>query len=93
MTRSLQDHSNAVAVRWFRNTAEPSGELSVGDIVCVGEVPLAVGRIGWTPVHGGLTEVRTCEHGTNPLPEPPPSGDSLPDPAVSTAKEHRDECP
>jgi len=45
----------------------PSGELSVGDIVCVGEVPLAVGRIGWTPVHGGLTEVRTSEHGTHPL--------------------------
>jgi hypothetical protein len=93
MTRSLQEHPNATPGWWFRNTAELSGELSVGDIVCVGEVPLAVGRIGWAPVHGGLTEVRTREHGTNPLPEPPPSGDSLPDPAVSTAKEHRDECP
>ena len=28
--------------------------LSVGDIVSVGEVPLAVGRAGWTPVRGGL---------------------------------------
>jgi hypothetical protein len=82
-----------VATRRLRNTAEPSRELSVGDVVAVGEVPLAVGRIGWTPVHGGLTEVRTREHGTNPLSEPPPSGDSLPDPAVSTAKEHGDECP
>ncbi len=35
----------------FRNTAEPSGELSVGDIVSVGEVPLAVARVGWTLVH------------------------------------------
>jgi hypothetical protein len=42
--------------------------LSVGDIVSVGEAALAVDRIGWTPVHGGLTEVRTCEHGTSPLP-------------------------
>ena len=44
MTRSLQDHPNAVAGRWFRNTAELSGELSVGDVVVIGEVALAVGR-------------------------------------------------
>jgi hypothetical protein len=51
-----------------RNTPEPSGELSVGDVVAVGEVPLAVARAGWTPVRGGLDEVRTDEHGTHPLP-------------------------
>jgi hypothetical protein len=74
-----------------RNTAEPSGELSVGDIVCVGEVPLAVGRTGWIPVRGGLTEVRTREHGTNPLPGPgrPPGGGTGAGqvPAVSACEE------
>jgi hypothetical protein len=57
--------------------------ISVGDIVCAGEVALAVDRIGWTPVHGGLTEVRTCEHGTSPLPASPPGSG----PAPQTAKE------
>ena len=33
-----------------------------------GEVRLAVAKIGWTPVPGPLTEVRTSEHGTRPLP-------------------------
>ena len=42
--------------------------LSVGDVVAVGEVPLAVGRVGWTLVRGGLAEVRIDEHGTHPLP-------------------------
>jgi len=42
--------------------------LSKGDVVVVGEVALAVAGIGWTPVRGGLTEVRTSEHGTRPLP-------------------------
>ena len=41
--------------------------LSVGDIV-VGEVPLAVGRFGWSLGRGGLNETRTDEHGTRPLP-------------------------
>ena len=57
----------------FGNTAEPSRELSVGDVVAVaadGEVRLAVAKIGWTPVPGPLTEVRTSEHGTRPLPLP-----------------------
>ena len=45
-----------------------TAELSVGDIVAVGEVPLAVGRAGWTPVRGGLNQARTGEHGTRPLP-------------------------
>jgi len=67
MTRSLQDHPNAVAGRRCRNTAEPSGELSVGDVVAVGEAGLAVARAGWTPVRGGLNEVRASEHGTRPL--------------------------
>jgi hypothetical protein len=53
-----------------RTTAELSGELSAGDVVAVGGVLLAVGRpAGWVLVSGGLTEVRTCEHGTRPLPE------------------------
>ena len=55
------------------NTAEPSGELSVGDLVAVGEVPLAVARLGWTPVSGGLNEARTDEHGTHPLPAAGPA--------------------
>jgi hypothetical protein len=50
------------------NTAEPSGELSVGDVVAVGEAGLAVARAGWTLVRGGPNEVRTDEHGTHPLP-------------------------
>ena len=47
--------------------------LSVGDVVAVaadGEVRLAVAKVGWTPVPGPLTEVRTSEHGTRPLPLP-----------------------
>jgi hypothetical protein len=76
-----------------RNTAELSGELSVGDVVAVGEVPLAVGRIGWTLVRGGLNEVRTDEHGTRPLPAPAAPGEPPPDSTASTAKEYRDECP
>jgi hypothetical protein len=38
--------------------------------VVIGEVALAVASVGWTPVSGGLTEVRTSEHGTRPLPLP-----------------------
>jgi hypothetical protein len=68
MTRSLQGYPNAAAGRWFHNTAELSGELSVGDVVAVGEAGLAVGRAGWTLVPGGLNEVRVSEHGTRPLP-------------------------
>ena len=44
--------------------------LSVGDVVAVGEVPLAVGSAGWTLVRGGLNEVRADEHGTRPCPAP-----------------------
>ena len=42
--------------------------LSKGDVVAVGEAGLAVASAGWTPVRGGLNEVRTSEHGTRPLP-------------------------
>ncbi len=59
------------------NTAEPSRELSVGDIVAVGEAGLAVGRVGWTLVPGGLNEVHTSKHGTRPLP-PPTLGGATP---------------
>lgn len=52
--------------------------LSVGDVVAVGEVPLAVGRADWSPVLGGLVEVRTDEHGTHPLPSPVPGGGAAP---------------
>jgi hypothetical protein len=51
---------------------------SVGDVVAVGEAGLAVGRVGWIPVGGGLNEVRTSEHGTHPLPassRPPDTAD------------------
>ena len=45
--------------------------LSAGDVVCVGGVALAVARpTGWEPASGPLTEVRTREHGTSPLPLP-----------------------
>jgi hypothetical protein len=50
------------------STAEISGELPVGDVMAVGEAGLAVGRVGWTPVRGGVIEVCADEHGTHPLP-------------------------
>lgn len=46
--------------------------LSKGDVVAAGDIALAVAGVGWTPVRGGLTEVRTDEHGTHPLPPAPP---------------------
>jgi hypothetical protein len=48
--------------------------LSVGDVVAVGDVGLAVGRVGWALVRGGLNEVRTSEPGTRPLPAPARGG-------------------
>jgi hypothetical protein len=57
--------------------------LSKGDVVAAGEIPLAVASAGWTPVRGVLNEVRTSEHGTRPLPVPPPvrpdPGETLPE--------------
>jgi|GEM_PF-3155975 len=64
-------------------TAEPFRELPEREVVVIGEVALAVASVGWTPVSGGLTEVRTSEHGTRPLPASP-SGSG---PAPETAKE------
>ena len=61
--------------------------LSVGDVVAVGEVPLAVGRAGWTLVRGGLNEVRAGEHGTHPL----PGGIRLPDTGDRAANPRSDE--
>jgi hypothetical protein len=58
--------------------------------VVVGEVPLAVGRFGWSLVRGGLNETRTGEHGTRPLPAPAAPGQP---PSDFPAKEHRDERP
>jgi hypothetical protein len=58
-------HGQSLARRYYQRELR---SLSVGDIVAVGEVGLAVDRFGWTLVHGGLTEVRIHEHGTHPLP-------------------------
>jgi hypothetical protein len=45
--------------------------LAAGDVVAAGGTLLAAGRpAGWEPVTGPLTEVRTREHATNPLPLP-----------------------
>lgn len=56
----------AVSRRYYKRRLR---SLSVGDVVAVGEVALAVGRpAGWQPVRGGLNEVRIDEHGTHPLP-------------------------
>jgi hypothetical protein len=90
MTRSMQDHPNAFAGRRCRNTAEPSGELSVGDVVAVGEAGLAVGRVGWTVVPGGLNDVRTSEHGTRPLPASAPDGATQGDPGPVTPRKEPD---
>lgn len=67
MTRNPARVQEPTAARQVRNTAEPSGELSKGDVVAVGEAGLAVARAGWSPVRGGLNEVRTSEYGTCPL--------------------------
>ena len=93
MTRSLQDQPDASAGGRLRNTAELSGELSVGDIVAVGDVLLAVARAGWERVTGPLAEASTHEHGTRPLPEPPRPASPYPTLPLPAAKENRDECP
>jgi hypothetical protein len=63
------DDEAAGLARQYRARALRS--LSVGDVVAAGDVLLAVGRpAGWVPVSGPLTEVRTREHGTHPLPDP-----------------------
>jgi hypothetical protein len=67
MARSLQDQRIAAAGRRLRNTAELSGEVSVGDVVVVGEAALAVARAGWLPLPGPFTPVRHAEPGTRPF--------------------------
>lgn len=63
--------------------------LSVGDLVGTGGTVLAVGRpAGWEPVTGPLTEVRTREHGTSPLPESAP-GPTQPDPGETLPEGNR----
>jgi hypothetical protein len=42
--------------------------VQVADLVVAGEAALIVGRAGWAPLRGGITEVRLDEHGTHPLP-------------------------
>jgi hypothetical protein len=65
--------------------------LSVGDVVVIGEVALAVSRpAGWEPVSGSVNKVRTCEHCTRPLPVSAAPGEPVPG---SPAKEYRDDCP
>jgi hypothetical protein len=49
------------------NTAEPPGELSVGDMVVVGETALTVCPAGFAPLRGTFTPVRVREHGTHPI--------------------------
>ena len=68
MTKTPQECKESAAARRLRNTAEPSRELSKGDVVAVGEIALAVASFGWTPVRSGLNEVRADEHGTHPRP-------------------------
>jgi hypothetical protein len=60
-------HGEELSRRYYHRELR---SLSVGDLVAVGEVPLAVAKAGWTPVTGPLSEVRTREHGTSPLPLP-----------------------
>ena len=61
--------------------------LSKGDVVAVGEIALAVASLGWTPVRGGLNEVRTREHGTRPLPAPSPAATAPRGPQPGTPPE------
>jgi hypothetical protein len=49
------------------NTAEPPGELSVGDMVVVGETALTVASAGFGSLRGTFTPVRVHEHGTHPI--------------------------
>ncbi len=57
-----------LACAYYQRRLRP---LAAGDVVAAGDVLLAVARpVGWEPVTGPLTEVRTREHGTHPLPDP-----------------------
>jgi hypothetical protein len=67
MTRAPQDPPEPVAGRWLCNAAEPSGEVSVGDLVVVGEAALIAARAGFVPLPGSFTPVHVPEHGTHPI--------------------------
>ena len=63
------------------NAAEPSGELSRGDMVVAGEAPLMVERFGFTPLRGALTPRPSTDDapipwrpGTRPQPSGPRPG-------------------
>lgn len=90
MIRSPVRPHRPVVARQLRNMAEPSGELSVGDVVDAGEVPLAVARTSWTRLRGGLNEVYAAGHGNPPAAGARRARQPLSD---STAKKHRDERP
>ena len=47
--------------------------LSVGDVVAVGEIPLACASSGWEPVTGTVNEVLAGYYGSVPLPRTEPA--------------------
>jgi hypothetical protein len=67
MTRAPQNPPKPVAGRWLCNTAEPSGEVSVGDVLRLGGTALACDPAGFREVPSELNEVRVSEHGTHPI--------------------------
>jgi hypothetical protein len=69
--------------------------LSVGDVVAVGEARLAVGRVGWTLVLGGLNEVRVSGHGTRPVPASACDGATSAEPSTDSPGRSRNghDCP
>ena len=56
----LRDLAEAYRARQLRS-------LSVGDVVAVGEIPLACVSRGWEPVTGAVNEVLAGDHGSVPL--------------------------
>ena len=62
-----------------RNTAGPSGELSVGDVVAVGEVPLAVARVAGPSSAADSTRPAP----TSTAPTPCPRSPGRPEPSAS----------
>jgi hypothetical protein len=74
-----------LACAYYQRRLRP---LAAGDVVAAGDVPLAVARpAGWQPVTGPLTEVRTREHGTRPLPSRLPGTGDHNDPFPAPIKE------
>jgi hypothetical protein len=67
MKRNHTRAQEPAAPRRLRNTAEPSGEVSVGDIVAVGETPLVCAGTGWELLTDPVNEVRQGTDGSIPL--------------------------